>query len=421
MSRTLLPASLRLYALAAALVEPLAPRFLAGRARRGKEDPLRLAERLGNGSAERPAGALVWLHAVSVGESVSLLPLVERLRAERPDLGLLVTSGTRASAELLARRLPPGAIHQYAPIDTPRAVARFLAHWRPELGIFVESELWPNLILASRRGGTRLALISARITERSARAWRRRPAAARAVLRAFDLILAQDGAAQARLAGLGAEVAGRLNLKRLGAPLGADAVELARLRAAAGGRAVVLALSTHAPEEALVAAAVRPLTPQPLLVIAPRHPARAGEIAGALAGRRLARRTQGDALAAATEVYLADTLGEVGLFLRLADVAVVGGGFGRGVGGHNPLEPARLGVPVVAGPDIANHAETYAEMLDAGAAVIAHDEAGLTAVLAALLEDEPRRRRIGAAALAFAERQAGELDVALAAIRPLLP
>jgi len=421
MSRTRLPASLRLYALAAALVEPLAPRFLAGRARRGKEDPLRLAERLGNGSAERPAGALVWLHAVSVGESVSLLPLVERLRAERPDLGLLVTSGTRASAELLARRLPPGAIHQYAPIDTPRAVARFLAHWRPELGIFVESELWPNLILASRRGGTRLALISARITERSARAWRRRPAAARAVLRAFDLILAQDGAAQARLAGLGAEVAGRLNLKRLGAPLGADAVELARLRAAAGGRAVVLALSTHAPEEALVAAAVRPLTPQPLLVIAPRHPARAGEIAGALAGRRLARRTQGDALAAATEVYLADTLGEVGLFLRLADVAVVGGGFGRGVGGHNPLEPARLGVPVVAGPDIANHAETYAEMLDAGAAVIAHDEAGLTAVLAALLEDEPRRRRIGAAALAFAERQAGELDVALAAIRPLLP
>ncbi|HUZ13261.1 MAG TPA: glycosyltransferase N-terminal domain-containing protein, partial [Caulobacteraceae bacterium] len=308
MSRTRLPASLRLYALAAALVEPLAPRFLAGRARRGKEDPLRLAERLGNGSAERPAGALVWLHAVSVGESVSLLPLVERLRAERPDLGLLVTSGTRASAELLARRLPPGAIHQYAPIDTPRAVARFLAHWRPELGIFVESELWPNLILASRRGGTRLALISARITERSARAWRRRPAAARAVLRAFDLILAQDGAAQARLAGLGAEVAGRLNLKRLGAPLGADAVELARLRAAAGGRAVVLALSTHAPEEALVAAAVRPLTPQPLLVIAPRHPARAGEIAGALAGRRLARRTQGDALAAATEVYLADTL-----------------------------------------------------------------------------------------------------------------
>ena len=415
------PTSLALYGAAAGLLEPLAPGFLAARARGGKEDPERVGERLGHASAPRPAGPLVWLHAVSVGESVSLLPLIERLATERADLTLLVTSGTRASAEVLARRLPARAIHQYAPLDTPRAVERFLDHWRPDAGLFVESELWPNLILGARERGARLALISARMTERSARAWRSRPAAARAILGAFELILAQDSAVEARLTGLGGRVAGRLNLKRLGAPLGADAAEVADLRRAIGERRVVLALSTHAPEEQLIAGAVRPLTPEPLLIVAPRHPVRGAEIGRGLAERRLARRSGGEPLTAETEIYLADTLGEVGMLLRLADVAVVGGSFGRGIGGHNPLEPARLGVPVVTGPDVANFSDIYAEMIAAGAAREAHDEAGLTAVLAGLLEDDARPSAMGEAALAFAQRQADQLDDALGAIRPLLP
>lgn len=415
------PASLRAYGVAAGLAEPFARRFLEGRARRGKEDPARLAERLGRASAPRPAGPLVWLHAVSVGESVSLLPLIERLATERADLALLVTSGTRASAELLQTRLPAVAIHQYAPLDTPGAVAGFLAHWRPDLGLFVESELWPNLILAARAGGTRLALISARMTERSARAWRLWPAAIRAVLAAFDLILAQDAAVEGRLKALGGRVDGRLNLKRLGAPLAADPAEIKRLKAAIGGRSVVLALSTHAPEEAMAAAAVRPLAPAPLLILQPRHRERGDDIVRQLGHRRLARRSAGEPITAETELYLADTLGETGLLLRLADVVVMGGAFGHGIGGHNPLEPARLGAPVVTGPDIANHAEVFAEMTAGGAVLQVHDEAGLTAVLAMLLEDAPRRAAMGAAGLAFAEAQNGQLDLALEAIRPLLP
>ena len=179
---------LALYGLATGLAEPLAPFILKRRAKVGREDPLRLDERLGRTRSPRPPGPLVWLHGVSVGETVSLLPLVEGLRARRPDLGLLVTSGTRASAELLGRRLPAGVRHQYVPVDTPGAVRRFLNHWRPDLGVFAESELWPNLILTARRRGTRLVLASARITEGTARTWRRAPASARRLLSAFDLI-----------------------------------------------------------------------------------------------------------------------------------------------------------------------------------------------------------------------------------------
>src|SRR5271170_175537 len=225
------PWSLTAYRAAAGLISPLAGSVLKARARRGKEDAERLRERLGHPSLARPAGPLVWMHAVSVGESLSLLPLITALRVERPDLAVLVTSGTQASAEILGRRLPAGALHQYAPVDTPAAVRRFLRHWRPDVGLFVESELWPNLILAARRAGTRLGLISARVTDKSARRWAARPAAARAMLASFELILAQEAATEQRLASLGGVVSGRLNLKRLGEALPYDPDELADLTA----------------------------------------------------------------------------------------------------------------------------------------------------------------------------------------------
>jgi 3-deoxy-D-manno-octulosonic-acid transferase len=415
------PLSLVAYEGATALLTPLAGRLLAARARRGKEDPARLQERIGKASVARPARSLVWLHAVSVGESLSLAPLIERLSTDRPDLALLITSGTRASAEVLKARLPAGVIHQFAPVDTAGAVRRFLDHWRPDLGLFVESELWPNLILQARARGTKLALISARMTERSARAWARWPAAARTVLDAFDLVLAQDAATETRLAALGARVSGRLNLKRVGAPLAADPREVARLRAAAGVRPVVAAISTHAPEEVIVAAAVQALASRPLLLLAPRHRERGDEIVRQLAGRRLARRSLGETPGADTEIYLADTLGEIGLVLRLADVAVMGGSFGEGIGGHNPLEPARLARPVVTGPDVANFADLYGELVETDAAMLVPDAGALAAALGLLLGDADRRRRMGEAGLAFAARQAGAFDTAYDLIRRWLP
>lgn len=414
------PLSLGLYAAATALAEPLAHGLLRGRAKRGKEDLQRLGERLGRAGRPRPDGPLVWLHGVSVGESVSLLPLAEALRTQRPDITLLVTSGTRTSAELLARRLPEGVVHQYAPVDAPGAVARFLNHWRPSLGVFVESELWPNLILGARRRGVKLALVSARMTQASAQGWRRAPAAARALLAAYDLILPQEAETEARLAGLGARIDGRLNLKRVGDPPPADEAELARLKGAIGARKVVLAASTHPGEEAIVARALD-LPAGALLIVAPRHPERGAEVAALFADRRVARRGAGEGVAAETEVYVADTLGEMGLLFRLADVVVMGGGFLPGIGGHNPLEPARLAKPIVTGPDVFNNASTYAEMFDEVAAIEAADAVALGRHVRGLLDNPRIARRIGEAALAYAERQQGALDVALARLEPLLP
>jgi 3-deoxy-D-manno-octulosonic-acid transferase len=415
------PAMLALYRLAMQASEPFASALLRSRARRGKEDAARVGERLGRASAQRPAGALVWLHAVSVGESVSLLPLIERIRADRPSLAILVTTGTRSSAELLAQRLPAGAIHQYAPIDTPGAIGRFLDHWRPGAGVFVESELWPNLILAARERGVRLALISARMTEASADGWRRAPAAAKAVLGAFELALAQDAETEARLVSLGGRVVGRLNLKRHGAALAADPAEVAALRGVIGERPVVLAASTHPGEEALAASCVLP--GRPLRIIAPRHPDRGDEIAAELSLWRfsVARRSWGERPDPGADVYLADRLGEMGLLFLVADVVVMGGGFVETVGGHNPLEAARLGRGVVTGPHVANHAEVYAEMVAVGAAIVVQDPAELARAVSALLVQPGLARAMGERALAFAAAQRQAFEAGWRMIAPLLP
>jgi 3-deoxy-D-manno-octulosonic-acid transferase len=269
------PFSLTLYAALTGLAEPLAPALLRRRAKRGKEDAARLSERLGRASLPRPDGPLIWLHGVSVGESTSLLPLVEALRGRGHNL--LVTSGTRTSAELLARRLPEGVIHQYAPVDTPGAVRRFLAHWRPDTAIQVESELWPNLILGAKAHGTKLALVSARITQASADGWAKAPSAAKTLLQAFDLILPQDAETEARIQGLGARTGPRLNLKNVGSPLPCDDAELAKLHALIGQRKVILAASTHPGEEQIIARAASGL--DAMLIVAPRHPERGAGVA----------------------------------------------------------------------------------------------------------------------------------------------
>lgn len=409
---------LALYSAATTLAEPLAAGVLRGRARRGKEDAVRLGERLGRASRARPDGPLAWLHAASVGESVSILPLIERLRTERPDMTLLVTSGTVTSADLLARRLPEGAIHQYAPVDAPGAARRFLDHWRPHLAVFVESELWPNLLLGAKRRGAKLALLSARITEDSARGWRRAPKAARRLLGAFDLILAQDPASEARLRTLGASPAGVANLKLAGEPLPVDPQALADLRAAAGERRVVLAASTHEGEEEIIADAA---PADALLVVVPRHPARGEGVAAMLSGRGLAtaRRAAGEPLTSETQAYVADTLGELGLFYRLADIAVIGGSLKPGIGGHNPMEPARLGAAIVTGPYVFNFTNLYADLAASAAAGIAPTPDALKALLTRLTPQG--LALMGDRARAFANEQATALDDTWTQLRRLLP
>jgi 3-deoxy-D-manno-octulosonic-acid transferase len=426
----------RAWAGAATAAAPLLRPYLRRRAARGKEIAARLPERRGEG-ARRPPGRLLWLHAASVGETLSLLPLLEALAERAPDLFVLVTTGTVTSAALLDQRLPPALAsrveHRFAPLDVPRWVDRFLSGWRPDAGALVESELWPNLVRAARRRGVPLALVNARLSERSARRWRRwAPGLARELLSAVSPVLAQTPADAARLGALGAPLALCLgNLKDAAAPLPADPAELARLRAAVAGRPVFLAASTHLGEEAIVLDAHRRLAasrfPDLLTIIAPRHPHRGPAVASQATGLAVARRGAGEAPGPGTAVYVADTMGELGLFYRLAGVCLVGGSLVPH-GGQNPLEPARLGCPVLLGPHTANFAEAVARLLAAGGAlrVEGNDPAAALADLAgSVLSNSDRARAMAeaaAATVAAAEGLPGRIaDALLRLLPPPLP
>ncbi len=400
------PASLGLYRLASTAASVLAGAWLRDRVRRGKEDPARWRERLGHAGRSRPGGDLVWLHGVSVGESLSLLPLVGRLLTESPETAILVTSGTRVSADILATRLRQPVLHQFAPLDTPGAARRFLDHWRPKVGVFVESELWPNLLLEAKGREIRLALVSAKLSDRSLAGWRRAPEAARTLLGAFDLILARDVAAAERFEALGAKVDGLADLKFGAAPLPVDEGQLAEARENLGDRPVLLAASTHPGEEELILRAFRVARgddQRPLLIIAPRHPDR-GEAVESLvlaAGFTVGRRGAGSGLGGEA-VYVADTVGELGLWFRLASLAVVGGSLTiDSVGGHNPLEPARLGCPLIAGAD--THGWPVYDALEAAAATARVAPDDLAGWFARTIRSDPSLAGMAERARAFVE------------------
>jgi len=421
-SGTLWPSLYRSLTAAAA---PLVRLYLNARCRRGKEDRARLGERFGIASASRPPAPLVWLHAASVGEASSVMALIERILAERPAIELLMTTGTVAAARLLEGRLPPRARHQFVPVDLPRAVERFLDHWHPDLAIWVESELWPNLLLATQRRGTPMLLVNARLSARSLSHWRALPGLVRPVLQAFALSLAQDEVQAERFRRLGASpVASVGDLKAAAAPLAADPGALKALHRQIGVRPVWLAASTHPGEEEIVAAAhVRIARDHPglLAIVAPRHPVRGPAIAGMLRARglRVARRGAGEAIAADAEIYLADTLGELGLFFRLSGIAFVGGSLVR-KGGHNPFEAARLDCAILHGPDMTNCAAMASALDEAGAALTVGDAESLAGAVSHLLADPVERDRRGAAAVRIAAAGEGALDAVLDRIAPWL-
>jgi 3-deoxy-D-manno-octulosonic-acid transferase len=414
---------LLLYRLAWALARPLLPLVLARRRARGKEDAARLDERRGIASLARPPGRLVWMHGASVGEALALLPLVERMQA----LGfvVLVTTGTVTSARLLAERLPAGALHQYVPLDAGAYMRRFVETWRPELLVLTESELWPNMLLAARRAGIAAALVNARLSARSFARWSYAKGAIGALLRCIDACLAQTPADAERLTQLGAarvSVCG--NLKYDAAPLPADAAALAALRAAIGARPCWVAASIHAGEDEIALAAHQALTaafPDLLTILAPRHMARADETAALPAARSLsiARRSLGDVVASGVQVYLADTMGEMGLLYRLDAPVFMGKSLARG-GGQNPIEPAVLGAAILHGPSVGNFADVYALLDEAGGAARVDSEAGLAKSLGDLLRDAHLRGAMGARAKAVVQSHGGAGDTIMAALTALL-
>ena len=407
------------------IASPLIALLLRWRRTMGKEDPDRAGERVGVPSAPRPEGSLIWIHAASVGETFSALPLAERITDMVAGANLLFTTGTVSSARLLADRLPARSRHQYVPVDRPKDVRRFIRHWRPNLSLWMESELWPNLIGETHAHGNPMVLVNGRMSRRSASRWRKFPRLIEAVLADFSLCLAQSDAEAVRYRALGAKVVRSPgNLKAATPPLPCDEDALGDIRRSIAGRPVWLAASTHAGEEMAAAAVHRALATDHanlLTIIVPRHAHRAGKIRRQIEALGLAvvRRSRDERLAPESEIYLADTLGELGLFFCLCDVVFVGGSLIRH-GGQNLLEPARLGCAVIHGPHMSNFVEVVDAFSRGSAAVQVPDAAGLTAIVGTLLSDHAERRRMQVAASEVAANEAGVLDAYIAELRPYL-
>ena len=383
---------LRVYLALSRRAGGVARRALERRRAEGKEDAARIGERTGQGGVPRPDGQLVWFHAASIGEAVSLLELLRRLEQARPGLTCLVTTVTVTSAEFMADRLPESCIHQYAPMDVVPWVRAFLAHWRPDVAVWTESELWPAMLVETYAAGVPMLLINARISQRSFRRWRLLGGMARSLLARFDRILAQDDLAGEQLRELGADpkrLSVEGSLKEGAAPLPHDEAERVRITRALAGRPVWLAASTHPGEEEIavaVHAKARRAFPMLAMILAPRHPARGDALAEMLRGRGLgvAQRSKDEPVSAETDVYLADTLGEMGLWYRVASVSFIGGSL-VDVGGHNPFEPALLGSAIIHGPHVRNFIDGYRRLAEADAAVLVRGEAELAEALVATL------------------------------------
>jgi 3-deoxy-D-manno-octulosonic-acid transferase len=368
----------------------------------------------------------VWLHAASVGETLSILPLISALADARHSLSFLLTTGTVTSAKLATQRLGPRAVHQYIPLDVPRYVRRFLDHWRPDLAIFTESEIWPNLILESSARGIPLTLVNARLTQRSFHRWRRNSGVARALFGRFSVVLAQNDALARRFKKLGAAHAvASGNLKIDTPPPPVDDLELERLEAALEGRPLWLAASTHEGEDAIVADAhleLRRRVPDLITIIAPRHPERGPAIAEMLRSRGIVttRRALGELPGRACEVYVADTLGELGVLYKLVSVAFIGGSL-VDRGGHNPIEAIRQGAAVITGPHWQNQADAYKALLGNDAAVVVRSAAELTDAAGRLLADAGELARMRAQAETALAGLSGALPRTVEAVLRYLP
>ncbi|WP_422050896.1 3-deoxy-D-manno-octulosonic acid transferase [Shimia sp.] len=364
---------LRSYLALRPLLQPLMRRVVAKRVAKGKDDPARSPEKLGQSSVPRPEGIVIWLHAVGLGEVLALRPLLKEMARQAPNVSFLVTSTARSSGQVMGANLPANAIHQFLPLDGPRFVAAFLDHWQPDLSIWSEQDLWPGAICDTARRGIPLAYINARITEAGHKSRARFRSAFGDLMRLFDLVAGQDADSVARLRDLGAQAPRQMgSLKPAADPLLVDAAALSAVKAQTEGRTVWVAASTHKEDEALVIAAHQDLLraePSALLILAPRVPDRRAEIGDALANAGLSYelRSTGAAPSAEHQVYMADTFGELGLWYRLADIAFVGGSAGD-VGGHNPWEAIGQGCAVLHGANTSNFRQDYADLAQVGLA-----------------------------------------------------
>ena len=412
------------WTVAATILAPAVRLNLWRRAASGREIAARLPERRGIDPTPRPPGPLLWMHAASVGETMSILPVLAALRHRAK---VLLTTGTVTSQALLDQRIPElglsgDVLHRFAPLDVPSWIGRFLSHWQPDAACFVESELWPNQLAACQARGIKLMLLNARMSDRSFVQWQRVPSFARRVLGCVTHVQARGEQDAERLRTLGAEhVESPGDLKFAAPPLPVDQGELDRLRALLSGRPIWLAASTHPGEEALIAATHRLIAanhPGLLTIIAPRHPGRGASIATEL---NATRRAADQDPPAGEGIWIADTMGELGLWYRLAPIAFVGRSLIGPGGGQNPLEPARLGCAIATGPHTSNFSDHVALLRDAGGLVEVEDEAALGRFVSAMLDHPDQRRRLGRHAAATVRRHSDLPARSAEALLSLLP
>lgn len=404
----------RTYSFASRMLAPLAYRKVNARLAQADVTQPRRRERLGYATQQRPDGALIWFHAASVGESLAAISVMGEMLKHRTDLRFLLTSGTATSAEVAQKRMPPQCQHQFAPLDAPSPVRRFLQHWQPDVGFFVESELWPNMIVQTANTGCHLGLLNARLSAKSVDNWRKHRTTAQYILSHFSVLITQNQTTADNLRSIGAP-AERLhagsNLKALAPAPPVDAAVLKDVRQHLSDRPVWIASSTHDGEEATILTAHQTLLhryPDLCLILIPRHPERGNAIEQMIqtAGLTCARRTRADIPDPTTQVYLADTLGEIGTWYALSPLVFLGGSL-KEIGGHNPFEPAHHGCAIVTGPGYFNFAETYAEMIDLGIAAQVHDAPDLAAQIEQWLRDPTSLKNTCDKSRAFISRQSG--------------
>jgi 3-deoxy-D-manno-octulosonic-acid transferase len=408
------------------LGEPAIRLLLNHRARIGKEDPARLKERFGISALPRPNAPLIWVHVASVGEAQSMLSLVDIILSQQPTAHVLITSITTTSARLLEQRLPDRAFHQYVPVDHPDWVRRFLDHWRPDLVLWAESELWPNTLTLLKKRNVPVALLNAHMSEKSFKNWSKAPRLAEDMLSAFMIILtqtAQDADYYTRLGARSLVITD--NIKYSAAPLPYDQTDYDTLKSALGDRPVWLYASTHAGEEALACEVHKSLTaryPNLLTIIVPRHPARTSEIESVIGSHDLTYQTRGTSKALPTpadQIYIVDTLGELGLFYRASPLACIGRSFSDdGGGGHNPIEAAMLKCAILHGPNVQNLARIFAEMNKAGAAMLVSTREHLAGDVEHLLKTPERLKELQDSGYAFASRKAEIMATIIQELEP---
>jgi 3-deoxy-D-manno-octulosonic-acid transferase len=418
-------AGLKLYKKGLSLLRPAVPVLLNLREKQGKEDKARRGERLGFAGRRRPEGKLIWIHAASVGETNSVLPLIDEILSADTNTYVLLTTGTTTSAGLAGQRLPERAIHQYVPLDVPEYTARFLDHWRPNLSVFTESDIWPNLVLATAERAIPLALINARMSPRSMKRWRKNARIGRVLFSRFNVVLAQNDSVARTIKLLGAPnviVAG--NLKIDGPPPPVDHEVLDALKAATAGRPLLLAASTHPGEEGTVAAAHCTIAkdhPDLLTILVPRHPDRGPALAAEMAGRGLIteRRSAKSVPSREAQIYIADTIGELGTFYALCPIALMGGALIEH-GGQNPIEAIRHGAVVLTGPHHHNFREVYGELLRLGGAREIRTADELASTVKTLMSDDAEAAKMRQGAEAALAALGGAMQTTLQALKPFL-